>query len=66
MVQEDTGCEILSSSQQEWNKEVNTLSANSTKWSNTLKQLVCNLPMNCLSVFNYFVVLALKGLKFQV
>ena len=66
MVQEDTGCEVLSSSQQEWNKEVNALSANSTKWSNALKQLVCNLPMNCLSVFNYFVVLALKGLKFQV
>ena len=36
---------------------VNPLSANTTKWSNTLK-----LPTNCLSVFDYFVILALKGL----
>ena len=27
MVQEDTGCEVLSSSQQEWNKEVNANSS---------------------------------------
>ena len=33
----------------------NPLSANPTKWSNTLKQFV-------LSVFDYFVGLALKGL----
>ena len=38
------------------------LSANPTKWSNTLKQSVGNLPTNCLSVFDHFVGLALKGL----
>ena len=38
------------------------LSANPTKWSNTLKQFVGNLPTNCLSVFDHFVGLALKGL----
>ena len=37
------------------------LSTNPTKWSNTLKQFVCSLPMNCLSVFDNFVGLALKG-----
>ena len=36
------------------------LSANPTKWSNTLKQL----PTKCLSVFDHFVKLALKGLKY--
>ena len=40
----------------------NSLSTNPTKWSNTLKQFVCNLPTNCLSVFDHFVKLALKGL----
>ena len=39
------------------------LSANPIKWSNTLKQLVGNLPTNCLSVFDHFVGLALKGLR---
>ena len=34
----------------------------STKWSNALKQFVGNLPTNCLSVFDHFVGLALKGL----
>ena len=29
---------------------LNPLSANPTKWSNTLKQFVGNLPTNCLSV----------------
>ena len=33
------------------------------KWSNTLKQSVGKLPTNCLSVFDHFVKLALKGLK---
>ena len=33
--------------------------ASPTKWSNTLKQFVGN---SCLSVFNHFVWLALKGL----
>ena len=40
----------------------NPLSANPTKWSNTLKQFVGNLPTNCLSVFDHFKGLALKGL----
>ena len=39
------------------------LSANLTRWSNTLKLFVGNLPTNCLSVFDHFVGLALKGLK---
>ena len=46
-----------------YNMEFNPLSANFTKGSNTLKQFVCNLPTNCLSVFDHFVGLALKGLK---
>ena len=41
---------------------INSLSANFTKWSNTLKQFVGNLPTNCLSVFDHFVGLTLKGL----
>ena len=41
---------------------VNPLSANPTKWSNTLKQFVGNLPKNCLRVFDHFVGLALKRL----
>ena len=40
----------------------NPLSANPTKWSNTLKQFVGNLATNCLSVFDHFVKLALKGI----
>ena len=43
--------------------KVNPLSVNPTKWSNTLKQFVGNLPTNCLSVFDHFVRLAFKGLK---
>ena len=42
---------------------VNPLSANPTKWSNRLKQFVGNMPTNCLSVFDHFVGLALKGLR---
>ena len=38
------------------------LSANPTKWPNTLKQFVGKLPTNCLNVFGHFVNLALKGL----
>ena len=34
---------------------INPLSANPTKWSNTLKQFVGNLTTNCLSVFDHFV-----------
>ena len=42
---------------------LNYLSANFTKWSNTLKQFVAKLPTKFLSVFDHFVRLALKGLK---
>ena len=42
-------------------KGVNPLNAKFTKWSNTLKQFVGKLPTNCLSVFDYFVGLAFKG-----
>ena len=41
----------------------NPLSANFTKWSNTLKQFVGKLPTNCLSEFEHFVGLALKRLN---
>ena len=44
-----------------WNV-LNPLSANPTKWLNTFKQFVGKLPPNCLSVFDHFVKLALKGL----
>ena len=44
-------------------KEIfNPLCANFTKWSKTLKQFVGKLPTNCLSMFDHFVGLALKGL----
>ena len=39
------------------------LSANFTKWSNTLKQFIEKLLTNCLSVFDHFVELVLKGPK---
>ena len=41
---------------------VNLLSANPTKWSNTLKQFISSLPTNCLSGFDHFVKMTLKGL----
>ena len=41
---------------------LNALGVNPTKWSNTLQQFIANLPTNCLSVFDHFVKLALKGL----
>ena len=44
-------------------ESLNPLSANPTRWSNTLKQFVGKLPTNCLSVFDHFVGLALKGLS---
>ena len=47
-----------------WKTEINTLSANFTRWSNTLKRFVGKLPTNCLSVFDHFVWLTLKGLSF--
>ena len=50
----------------EFDFAVNTFKPSSTnpkKWSNTLKQFVDNLSMNCLSVFDDFLGLARKGLK---
>ena len=44
-------------------KAFQPLSANPTKWSNTLKQFAGKLPTNCLSVFDHFVGLTLKGLS---
>ena len=43
----------------------NPLSANPTKWPNTLKQFVGKLPTNCLSVSDHLVKLALKGLTLE-
>ena len=40
-----------------------SLYANITKWSNTLKQFVGSLQTNCLSVFDHFMGLVLKGLS---
>ena len=42
---------------------LNPLIASPTKWSSTFKQFVAILPTNCLSVFDHFVKLALKGLR---
>ena len=42
---------------------LNSLSANPTKWSIALKQFVGYLSTNCLSVFDQFVKLVLKGLN---
>ena len=42
---------------------LNPLSANPEKWSNTLRQIVGNLPTICLSVFDHFRNLTLKGLR---
>ena len=44
----------------------NPLNANPEKWSNTLKQIVGKLPTICLSVFDHFMNLALKGLTLWV
>ena len=42
---------------------VNPLNANPTKWSITQKQFVSKLLTNCLSLFDHFVGLVLKGLN---
>ena len=42
--------------------DFNSLSANSTKWSNTLTTIRWQKPTRCLSVFDHFVGLALKRL----
>ena len=38
---------------------LNPLSANPTKWSNTVQQFVANLPTNFLGRFDHFVRLGL-------
>ena len=53
------------SSQNDISFSLNPLCANFTKWSNTLKQFFGKLPTNCLSVFDHFVGLELKGLRFN-
>ena len=45
---------------------LNPLNANPKKWLNTLKQIVGNLPTICLSVFDHFMNLALKGLTYDL
>ena len=40
----------------------NLLGANPAKRPNTFKQFVDKMPTNCLSVFDHFVGLTLKGL----
>ena len=49
-----------------FDQTINPLCINPTKWLNTLKQFVGNLPTNCFSVFDHFVKLALKGLKSDI
>ena len=46
--------------------EVNLLSADFTKWPDTFKQLVGKFPTYCLSVFDHFVRLLLKGLIYSL
>ena len=46
--------------------QVNPLSTNPRKWSNTLKQFVGNLLTNCFSLFDHFVGLALKRLTIRL
>ena len=58
----DNEGEFIGESFVEMCEQFNPLSANPTKWSNKLKQFVGNLPTNCLSVFDHFVGLVLKGL----
>ena len=45
---------------------LNPLSTKFIKWSNTLRQIVGKLPTICLSVFDHFSGLALKGLILTV
>ena len=44
-------------------ENLNPLSANPTKWPNTLKQFVGKLPTNCLSLFGHFCEIGAKGLS---
>ena len=42
--------------------QLNPLSADTIKWSNTLN--LCKLPTNCLSMSEHLLGLTLKGLRF--
>ena len=56
-------CTFKSTKSQKYYKnltDINPLSAKLTTWPNTLKQFVGNLPTNCLSAFDHFVILTLK------
>ena len=53
---------LIKKTKRNFYNNLDPLSAKITKWSNTLKQFVGNLPTNCLSVFDHFVGLVLKGL----
>ena len=44
-------------------KSLNPVSTKPTKWLSTLKQFVSNKSTNCLSAFDHFVWLVLKGLS---
>ena len=44
----------------EFKQFLNTLSANPSKWSNTLKQFAGKLLTNCLSVFDHVVKFSLR------
>ena len=46
--------------------DITPLSANPTKWLNTLKQFVGSILTNCLSVFDHFVKLVHKELKTHI
>ena len=54
--------EAMNHMQLEW-QTFDSLSANPTKWSNTLKKFVGNSRRIVLSLFDHFVGLALKGLN---
>ena len=56
-------CKNNSKKHNKYRRNLNPLSAKFIKWSNTLKQIVGKLPTICLSVFDHFSGLALKGLS---
>ena len=57
-----TSTDDIDSLTKNYENHISPLNANPEKWSNTLKQIVGNLPTICLSVFDHFMNLALKGL----
>ena len=56
--------EILFRNEKSWKNNIfDPVSANPTKWSNTLKRICRQNPTNCLSVFDHFIGLTLNGLR---